>query len=83
MISEVLGTPLQLYFHGSVYDPSSWAGHLSEVKTCNGRLHHFCLGFLWKSQVSLAFDLFSSDVVSVLSSLFWSDWNFGLAWELC
>ena len=45
MISEVLGTPLQLYFHGSVYAPSSWAGHLSEVKTCNGRLQHLSLGF--------------------------------------
>ena len=43
-LRSVLGTPLQSHLHGNVYDPSLWAGHLSEVKTRNGRLRTLLLG---------------------------------------
>ena len=47
-----MGTPLELYLHGNVYDPSLWAGHLSEVKTRNGRLQIPQLGVFFRNPES-------------------------------
>ena len=43
-LRSVLGTPLRSDFHGNVYDPSLWAGHLSEVKTVMVGFEYFLGG---------------------------------------
>ena len=57
---------MQLYLHGNVYDPSSWAGHLSEVKAGNGRLRHLSLGFPLEIPSELSVCLFILSVQFVV-----------------